>query len=225
MWRLYGALLAYLARLRWRASEERLRRRFRRVGPNFVFDPVTSSFVTPQSFEAGSDCFMNAYAHVSGEVVLGDRVLIGPSVKLLSGNHLFGIEGYYARFLRASEANPEHLANLRVESDSWIGANVIVLGGVTIGLGSVVAAGSVVTRDVPPFTVVAGVPAKPVRRIFDDFELERHMRRLGYPVPQIKGTVARRRAAGLERLPLYKAPEMERFLYHGTWIETAIDNA
>lgn len=47
----------------------------------------------------------------------------------------------------------------------WIGANVTVLPGVTIGEGAVVAAGAVVTRDVPAFTVVGGVPAKPIRRL------------------------------------------------------------
>ena len=56
-------------------------------------------------------------------------------------------------------------APVRIESKSWIGARAIILKGVTIGAGSVVAAGSVVTRDVPPWTVVAGNPARVIRQL------------------------------------------------------------
>ncbi|MCX4175796.1 DapH/DapD/GlmU-related protein [Paraburkholderia madseniana] len=57
-----------------------------------------------------------------------------------------------------------------IEEDCWLGARVTVLGGVTIGKGSVIAAGSVITRDVPPFSIVAGVPGRVVgsRRGGDD---------------------------------------------------------
>jgi chloramphenicol O-acetyltransferase type B len=52
-----------------------------------------------------------------------------------------------------------------IQDDAWIGAGSIILPGVTIGEGAVVAAGSVVTKDVPSYTVVAGVPARPIKRI------------------------------------------------------------
>lgn len=52
--------------------------------------------------------------------------------------------------------------------DVWIGRDATILNGVTIGTGAVIAAGAVVTRDVPPYTIVGGVPAKPIRKRFDD---------------------------------------------------------
>ncbi|RYE17040.1 MAG: acyltransferase, partial [Sphingobacteriales bacterium] len=51
-----------------------------------------------------------------------------------------------------------------IEDDCWIGTNSVVLAGVTVGRGSVIAAGSVVTKDVPPYSVVAGVPAKIIKK-------------------------------------------------------------
>lgn len=59
------------------------------------------------------------------------------------------------------------MSQVRIGHDCWIGANAIVMGGVTIGTGAVVAAGAVVTHDVPPFAIVAGVPARVLRYRFD----------------------------------------------------------
>jgi len=67
-----------------------------------------------------------------------------------------------------------------VEDDVWIGHAAIILSGVTIGRGSVIAAGSVVNRDVPRYSIAAGVPAKVVRRRFSDGEIEKHEKMLGY---------------------------------------------
>lgn len=220
-WRLLHLPLHTLDRMIWRLRDAALRQRLGRVGRDFVFDPVTSKFVTPALFIAGDDCFLNAYAHVSGEVRLGDRVLVGPGVKLLSGNHLYGVPGYHARFLKASADNPELLEKLVVESDVWIGAGAIVVGGVTLGAGSVLAAGAVASRDVPPYVVATGAPARPIRRIFDDATLTAHLRALGTPPQEITALLARRRAACSETLALATPVRPPRFLYQERWIESA----
>jgi acetyltransferase-like isoleucine patch superfamily enzyme len=59
-----------------------------------------------------------------------------------------------------------------VEDDVWIGTRAVILPGVRIGYGSVIGAGSVVTKDVPPMTVVAGIPAKPIKKIKTESSLE-----------------------------------------------------
>jgi galactoside O-acetyltransferase len=219
--RAFHLVLARLFRLfdglEWRARETALRARFGRVGRDFVFDPVSSRFVTPELLHVGDECFINAGAHVSGDVRIGDRVMIGPDVKLLSGRHLFNLPGRQPRYLRASAENPEQLDTLRVEDDVWIGAGSIVVGGVTVGQGSVLGAGSVASRDVPPFVVAVGVPARPVRRIFDDATLREHLARVGVPAEAAEALIARRGGAGVTGLPLAVSAPPERVLYRGAW--------
>ncbi len=202
-------------RFLWFACDAKWRPQFGHVGTNFVYDPVSSRFVTPDKFFAGNDCFFNADAHVSGYVEVGDRVLVGPSVKLLSGNHIFGLKGFYPRFLRHSLENPERLEHLVIENDCWVGANSLILGGVRVGQGCVIGAASVVTKDVPPFTIVAGAPAKPIRRIFDDGQLREHLSALGEDAEAIDAILERRRSGGGESLPVWQTDQSSAFYYNG----------
>lgn len=63
---------------------------------------------------------------------------------------------------------------VKIEGDNWIGANATILKGVTVGFGSVVAAGAVVTHDVLPYSIVGGVPAKILSMRFTDVEIQEH---------------------------------------------------
>ena len=93
----------------------------------------------------------------TGGVDIGDDTLIGPGVRIISYHHHHAA-GQAIRS-QPSEGKPIHIGR-----DCWIGANAVILAGLTIGDGAVVAAGAVVTRDVPPGVVVVGVPAT-VKRI------------------------------------------------------------
>lgn len=84
---------------------------------------------------------------------IGNYVAIAPEVCILAAGH-----DYRRRDL------PDTAASIQIEDYVWIGARSIILQGVTIGEGAVVAAGSVVSRDVPPYTIVAGVPAKVIKQ-------------------------------------------------------------
>lgn len=88
----------------------------------------------------------------TGGIDIGDDTVIGPGVRLISYQH------QYARGATI-KSQPVIAQPIRVGRDVWIGANAIILAGVTIGDGAVVAAGAVVRRDVPAYAVVAGVPA------------------------------------------------------------------
>ena len=89
-----------------------------------------------------------------GGVSIGDRTLVGYRTCILSSNH--NIPPKPDRILGAGHTK----ARVDIGPDVWIGANCTILPGVSIGEGAVVAAGSVVTKDVEPFQIVAGVPAK-----------------------------------------------------------------
>lgn len=92
-----------------------------------------------------------------GKLTLGDRAAIGPGVIFILNS------GPSASQIRSKM--PEKDVFIVVGQDAWIGAGAIVLPGVTIGEGAVIGAGAVVTKDVDPFTVVAGNPAHVIRKI------------------------------------------------------------
>lgn len=92
-----------------------------------------------------------------GGVEIGDRVLIGYRTSILSANHKIPVIG------EPFPISGNDYRKVTIEKDVWIGANCVILPGVTIMEGAVVAAGSVVTKDVPNNAIVAGVPAKIIK--------------------------------------------------------------
>ena len=87
-------------------------------------------------------------------MTIGDKVRIGLRVNIITNNHVF------MDHKRPIMEQGSTCAPVIIENDVWIGVNVTVLPGVTVGEGSVIGAGAVVTKDVNPYTVVAGVPAR-----------------------------------------------------------------
>ena len=94
------------------------------------------------------------------DVVIGDNVMFGPQVFIVTGNHRTDILDRPMISLRDEDKLPENDQNVVFEGDNWVGARAIILKGVTVGGGSVIAAGAVVVHDVPPFSIVGGCPAK-----------------------------------------------------------------
>ncbi|MHB9146729.1 MAG: acyltransferase [Symbiobacteriia bacterium] len=107
----------------------------------------------------GNNFFANGGCRIeaSGGVTIGDNVLLGPNVVIQSTHHIF------ADPIRPICTQGTTAGKITIGDDVWLGANVVVLPGVDLGKGSVVAAGAVVTKEVPPYAVVAGVPAKLVK--------------------------------------------------------------
>lgn len=116
-----------------------------------------SELTGPLTVEAGA--FMNRGAYVQGHVTIGRRVAIGQHVRILTDTHQIGGP--------ESRAGKKDVKPVRIGAGAWLGAGCTVLPGVTVGEGAVVAAGAVVAHDVEPHTLVAGVPARVVRRLDD----------------------------------------------------------
>ena len=99
-----------------------------------------------------------SYIGCSGHITIGNNVMMGPRVSLFAENHVFDNPK-----VPMQEQGVIKQA-IVIEDDCWIAANSVILAGVTIGKGSVVAAGAVVNKDVPPYSVVAGVPAVVIKK-------------------------------------------------------------
>lgn len=91
------------------------------------------------------------YTHLEAEIQIGERCDLGPGVEFIVGSHEVGTGER-----RAGNGTARAIV---VGNGCWVGAKSVILGGVTIGDGAIIAAGAVVTRDVPAHTLVAGVPA------------------------------------------------------------------
>lgn len=156
---------------------------FRRysIGKNFhvgrgVFLWAKSSIVIGDNFYIGK------YSIIESDALIGNNVIFANYVSLIGRyDHHFqqlGIPIRLAKQIRDNDYDWKGLGQkIIIEDDVWIGLGSIVLSGVTIKTGSIIAAGSVVTKDVEPYSIYAGNPAKKIHDRFDNLEqLQEHIR-------------------------------------------------
>lgn len=122
---------------------------------------VFSRIQQPQSVSVGNHVRFNDNAWIAandngGEISIGNNTIIGPRVILHTGNHLYKDRNVPV-WKQGYRFKP-----IIIKEDVWLGSNVTVLQGVSIEKGSIIAAGSVVTKDVEEYTIVGGVPAKKI---------------------------------------------------------------
>src|SRR5215469_7805358 len=157
------AITAALNRLTFHDADQ-----IRALFSQLIGKPVDESFVLiPPFYTAGGDeirvghnVFVNQNCtfYDLGGLDIGDDVMIGPNVSIITSSHP----------LEPSQRRAHVVARpIVIEKNVWIAAGATIIGGVTVGENSVVAAGSVVTKDVPPNTLIAGNPARAVRSISD----------------------------------------------------------
>lgn len=127
-----------------------------------LFPPFYADFGKNISF--GKNVFVNSGCHFQdqGGIKIGDGVFIGHNVVLATATH--DLDPRMNRKL--------HYKPITIENNVWIGSNSTILQGVTVGEWAVVAAGAVVTKDVAPYTVVGGVPAKFIKKVDTNSEIQ-----------------------------------------------------
>lgn len=133
-----------------------LKKLFRYVGKNVNIEPKVIFYNMSES-EIGDSSGIGMYSYI-GTVKIGCDVMIGEELAAISMNHEFSDVEKPMREQGFKNDKP-----IIIEDNVWIGTRVILLPGVRIGRGSIIGAGSVVTKDVPPYSVVAGNPAVVVR--------------------------------------------------------------
>lgn len=106
------------------------------------------------------------------KIYINDNVMFGPHVFVIAGSHRVDVVGEF--MIDVHEKLPENDKDIIIENDVWVGANVIILKGVTVGRGSIIAAGSIVTKDVEPYSIYAGIPAKKIKSRFNEYQIAEH---------------------------------------------------
>lgn len=144
--------------------------RFKSIGKHFTVS-VTNSVFKKNAITAGDYVFIGEKAFFCANVQIGHFVMIASCVAIVGGDHRFDVIGVPARF--TGRDGMEELLTV-IEDDVWIGHGCIIIAGVRIGRGAIVAAGAVVTKDVPPYAIVGGVPAKLIRYRFTPEQQQRH---------------------------------------------------
>lgn len=128
---------------------------FHRVGKGLSLAGV--SYVWGE-VSLGDHCFINRGCYLAGQITIGHFVMLASNVAIIGGDHELNQDDRPMRFAGRAASLP-----VRIGDDVWIGHGAILLHGITVGDGAVIAAGSVVTRDVPAYAIVAGNPARELR--------------------------------------------------------------
>ena len=153
-----------------------IRKSFCEYGRN-VRIPAGCSFSGCENITVGNNVYFGVNTRVlttRARLVLGSYIMFGPNVTIITGDHRTDVIGKYMCALTDADKNPQNDQDVIIEDDVWIGANTTILKGVTIGRGSVVAAGAIVTKSFPPYSIIGGVPAKLIGQRFTEEEIKDH---------------------------------------------------
>jgi len=153
---------------------------YHKKGKGAIVRPRTRMDVVPwNKFELGDDSTIEDFSAINngvGPVIIGDRtkiglsntiigpVTIGNDIRLAQNITLSGLNHNYEDVSMPIHVQGVSTASIVIEDETWIGANVVVVAGVTIGKHSIVAAGSIVTKDIPPYSVAVGNPARVLKK-------------------------------------------------------------
>lgn len=164
-----GALKSKIRPLyrKWKMSYLRKRLGLKNVHETFY---MSGRSKISSDLKAGPYVFVAEDCVVYPKVTIGDYTLLAPNVKILGGDHEINTVGTPIIFSGRSV-----LEETTIGKDVWIGTNCIVMAGVTIGNGAIVAAGSVVTKDVEPYSINAGIPSKKIKARFEsEADIKKH---------------------------------------------------
>ncbi len=146
--------------------------RFKKVGKNIILSKG-GKFIRPGEIEFGDNIFISRNFHISARnLTFGNNIMIGSNLIIECDDHLYNKVG-----MTMFDLQKERIGSfVTIEDDVWMGAGVIILKNVVIGEGSIIAAGSVVTKDTPPYSICAGIPCKAIKSRFTEKELKEHLR-------------------------------------------------
>ena len=147
--------------------------RFRKVGKDTYIG--MNGIFSYKNIEIGNDVYIGANAVFQssyGSIKIGNHVMFGPGVHIHCGNHKVREIGSLLKHTSHKEKGDD--GTIVIEDDCWIGANTIILSNVTIGTGSIIGAGTIVTKDVPSYSICVGNSGMRIYPRFMDDQLVEH---------------------------------------------------
>lgn len=174
LYALIGQLVIFTGRVSQFFVKQYQLTRFQRVGTGVHLGKnctFTSNICVGNDVHIGANCCFQS-AH--GIVVIGDHVMFGPDVHIHGGNHKFNRVGHL--MTESNDKKPGEDGSVTIENDVWIGARTIILKGTRIGRGSIVGAGSIVTKSIPPYSIYTGIPSSRLRQRWDAETVIEHER-------------------------------------------------
>lgn len=139
------------------------RKRFGYIAPDSTITPPIKITKPENVFLMGNNSLRDAVIlNPNAKFVMGKGCGAAEGLKVATGNHALLIGRFY-RTITEEEKPEGYDKDVIVNEDVWIGMNVVLLSGVTIGRGAIIGAGAVVTKDIPPYCIAGGIPAKPIK--------------------------------------------------------------
>ena len=157
-----------------------MRSLFQKCGSNVRFHPISSDFYY-KTIEIGNDVYIGPGAKFiasDSKIIISDKVLFGPRVSIIGGNHSSHIIGKLMFDYELSDKLESDDQPVVISEDVWVGTGAIILKGVNVGRGSIIAAGAVVNKAVGPYSIFGGVPAKFIKFRWTIDEIMEHERQL-----------------------------------------------
>jgi len=151
-----------------------LKSHFEDVGRNFEFSPTDSIF-SYKNIRCGNNVQIGhnaVFIATLSKIAIGNNVLFAPGVTIIGGTHNISVIG--KTIFDTREKRPEDDLGVIIEDDVWIGTNTTILHGVRIKRGSVIGAGSIVTKSTNPYSISVGNPARIVRYRFSKEQILKH---------------------------------------------------
>jgi acetyltransferase-like isoleucine patch superfamily enzyme len=161
---------------------------------------VHSTFYLSGNGQISSDLQADKFAYIGPNCAIPPNVTIGkysmlaPNVSILGGDHIFDNPSAPIIF----SGRPK-MPKTIIGEDVWVGSNALLMAGITIGNGVIVAAGSIVTKDIPPYCIWGGNPAKFIKMRFNEEEIKLHKKMLSQENIKINFTKAKKTERDVQR--------------------------
>lgn len=151
-------------------------------GHHVTFKPSTSNIKGIENMSFGNYVRIHKYATIfssDAKLIIGNKVALGPKVTIMTGNHATDTIGTFMWDVHDKKDGLDK--DVIIEDEIWVGSNVTILSGAHISRGCVIAAGAIVNKYIPPYSIVGGVPAKVLKYRFTPEQIIEHEKVLYVP--------------------------------------------